>query len=291
MGSFLGNIFLDPLLSGSRPSFKVMEKIARLREVNIYTDLPSSALDISGVIDFLDSLEIRVELRGDFFEYIALEEARQREASRLLAAFRVEDIESPLDRLADPDPLDIESELRCLRRIESYGSRLYDGGWLQRAFCSLLSEKTGVVGDSGAVHIVITGRLFGTFEVKRYHARVMLSGAPALVSTAGIVEGPARPREYYFMKASFLQSGRDPKDLDQLDQLFDGQYLVHDGPLIDKVIPSYVLQGIFYTATGREFCADPECCLFNSHWQTEVLKAQLDGKLCGECTEALKILA
>lgn len=264
-----------------------MQRLAKLREVNIYTDLPSSALDLSGVTGFLDSLEIRVEMRGDLFEYVALEEASQIETGRLLAASRITDIESPLDELADPAPQDAESELRCLQRIEGYGSRLYDGNWLQRVYFSLLFKKAGIVGDSGVVHLVITGRLFVTFEVKRYHARVMLSGVPALVSTAGIVEGPARPREYYFMKASFLQSGRDTKEL---DQLFDGQYLVHDGPLIDKAIPSYVLQGVFYTATGKGFCADPECCLFNSHWQTEVLKAQLDGKLCGGCKEALKTL-
>jgi hypothetical protein len=42
------------------------------------------------------------------------------------------------------------------------------------------------------------------------------------------------------------------------------------------VLKGYVLQAVFYQATGEAFCDDPDCRLFNAHWQEEVLRAQRD---------------
>ena len=36
-----------------------------------------------------------------------------------------------------------------------------------------------------------------------------------------------------------------------------------------------------YHVTKEAFCEDPECRLFNAHWQAELLRAQVEsGRLC-----------
>jgi hypothetical protein len=192
-----------------------------------------------------------------------------------------------------------------LRRLKGEASSLgvfYDGLWLQRIFYKIMSEKIKGELGSGLVHIVFTGRLFGTFETggslktlpldsyprsPRYHARVILTGLPSLVSTSGIVEAPAKPKDYYWLKAGFIRAGKDVKEL---DQIYKGRFIEYDDERITPVLKSYTLQAIFYELTGNTFCDNPSCCLFNSHWQEEVLKTQLGGKLCAEHRNVLSRL-
>ena len=49
------------------------------------------------------------------------------------------------------------------------------------------------------VHIVFEDRLICTFSEEdwRYHARTIIAGNPSIISTAGIVEAPAKPKEWY----------------------------------------------------------------------------------------------
>jgi hypothetical protein len=155
-------------------------------------------------------------------------------------------------------------------------------------------SSRGYPRSRGFIHVIFTSRLFGTFETsgslnilpldhyprsQRYHARVILTGLPSLISTSGIVEAPARPKEYYWLKAGFIQGGKDVKEL---DLIYKGRFIEYDDPRITSVLGPYVLQAIFYELTGNPFCDNPSCSLYNSHWQEEVLKAQLEGKLCEE---------
>jgi len=52
------------------------------------------------------------------------------------------------------------------------------------------------------LHIVFIDELMGTFENedRRFHARVIACGQPSVISATSLVEGPARPREYYFLR-------------------------------------------------------------------------------------------
>ena len=176
---------------------------------------------------------------------------------------------------------------------------LYDGLWLQRIFYKIMASKNPSDFNGSFIQIIFTSRLFVTFETggslttlpldpqpdrgyprsQRYHARVVLTGLPSLISTSGIVEAPARPKEYYWLKASFIHAG---KDLSELDLIYKGRFIEYEDPRISSVLAPYVLQAIFYELTGNPFCDNPSCCLYNSHWQEEVLKAQIEGKLCEE---------
>lgn len=261
--------------------------MVKIKGVFIYSDHPSKALSIKNVIGYLTGCGLPVIDRGNFFESLDLNEDELLKLARKVAGIIVPDMSNPLDEIQEPSYGEIDAELKRIKGSKSYlgvGAvhelpPLYDGLWLQRVLYGIMSQKIQNEFGSGFIHIIFTSRLFGTFETKRYHARVVLTGIPSLISTSGVVEAPARPKEYYWLKAGLIQSG---KDIRELDLMYKGKLVEYDDPRLSQVLRSYALQPIFYEITGNPFCDDPSCCLYNSHWQEEVLKTQLEGKLCEE---------
>ncbi len=262
--------------------------MATIKGIFIYSDYPSKSLSIPEIINYLEYYGFSVQYRGNLFESLSLSKEEVSGLAERIAGARVLDITSPMDEIIrEQIYVDIDVELKRIKGEESHlgvGAihelpLLYDGLWLQRIIYKVMASKTSHEFNGSYIHVIITSRLFGTFETKRYHARVILTGLPSLISTSGIVEAPARPKEYYWLKAGFLQAG---KDLIELDQIYKGRFIEYDDPRITSVLAPYVLKAIFYEITGDPFCDNPSCCLYNSHWQEEVLKAQIEGKLCGK---------
>ena len=243
--------------------------------INIYLDAPSSSLEIERVILFLQSMNLKTELKGSISD---IDSFNNLNFNEYLESIKIWDIESPLDHRRGPGELPPPG-------TEMVRDNFIDGYWLQRKLYSLLKEHSP--GDFGGncLNIVLTGKLFGTFGTRRYHARVLLTGEPCILSTSGIVEAPARPREYYFAKASFMAEGRD---ISELDELFKGSFVDYDSPKITDITCSYILQLVKYSYTGEPFCPDDGCCLHNSHWQEQVLELQYNKKICGDCRDILK---
>jgi len=131
------------------------------------------------------------------------------------------------------------------------------------------------------LHVAFTNRLFGTFSTGdgRYHAHVILLGFPTLISTVGIVEAPAKPREFYLLKQRYAGLGLQVP-LEAIKERFRGRFIDYDDPRLTEVMKGYVLQAVFYYLLGEPFCESKSCRLYNARWQEEVLSAQLDGRLC-----------
>jgi putative metallopeptidase DUF6775 len=256
-------------------------------KIFIYSDYPSRSLNISEVREYLARFGFQVEDRGNFIDYLKLSDARLSETAERLSGAVVDNISSDLVKLATPDRARFNSEVSRLRGREGMRGVLYDGYWLERIFHRALSERIPLAPGDDYLQLLFTSRLFGTFEDRRYHARVVLMGAPSLISTSGLVEAPAKPREYYYIKGGLIQSG---KDLSVLDEMYRGRYVEYDDPKISSILCSYALQVVFYHMTGQAFCDDEECCLYNSHWQEDVLRVQHDGELCERCLELINVL-
>lgn len=239
----------------------------------LYSDSPSQSLVMQGVVDFLADLGLSVEFRGDFLGYLSLGAEEMGELESFLSRARVLNIETPVDFFKTHPP------------SEPFEKELYDGFWVQRIFSRFFLRKhPGELAENG-FHAVITGRLLGTYGSRRYHARVIISGFPSFISTSGLVEGPARPREYYFLKAEFIRSG---KSLSELDEAFRGRFVDYEDNRITKITGPYVLQSLLHHFSGKEFCENGRCALFNSHWQKEVLDIQYPGFLCTECESEIR---
>ncbi|MGI9558521.1 MAG: DUF6775 family putative metallopeptidase [Thermodesulfobacteriota bacterium] len=245
-------------------------------EVVLWTDCLPAAVEIPAVEVFLRGFGFEARAGGELFTAENLDDAE------FLASVRVKDFEIPLDRPARPLPEDVEAELKSVSEGEPPHKAAYDGMWFQRKIHKRFASAPP------AVNIVCTGRLICTYE-KRYHARVVVMGdAPSvqIVSSEGVAEGPAKPPEYYWAKGGLIQRGladEGSESLSVLDEVFEGKFIKRSDPLLGRVFAAYCLQPVLYALAGAEFCSDPQCSLFNSHRQSEILKAQARGRLCENC--------
>lgn len=250
-----------------------------------YTDQPSNSLDIGFIKDYLETFGFNVENRGDFLKSLNLSQYEVEDLNSFCKSVRIFDLESPINEHSISNHSNPEKEAYRQNQMYDFKGNFYDGLWLQRKLYSLFAKKEKNLLEGNFIIIFYTGKLFGTFGIKRYHARVILTGIPSLISTSGLVEAPAKPREYYFAKASFLQGGRK---ISELDKIFLGRFIEYDDPKITKIICSYTLQAIKNTLTGNPFCENEKCSLQNSHWQEDVLEVQYKQYICEECLSILK---
>lgn len=131
-----------------------------------------------------------------------------------------------------------------------------------------------------AIHVIITERLLMSWSEDdlRFHARAAIFGIPCIISLSGLVEGPARPQEYYIEKQAI---GSLLAENISLLERYAGRFLESDDDRIPEVLRGYLMQCAFYAMIGWPFCEERDCILFNAHWQEEMLRAQVEsGRLC-----------
>lgn len=260
-------------MSSSRRNDLVLPSV-----VYIYDEPSSPSFKIGEIADFLKEMlpTVDISMRKEFFSFHS---QNHDELAKELASSKVRGIEGAQEEI---EPLygEVQFEKRILtephRRITGI---LYDGFKLQKVFRDILPEKESHL-DIG--HIAFTNRLICTYEKgdNRYHARVIMCGFPSLISTTGIVEAPAKPKEFYVIKQKYHALGTEPP-VEELKALIEGKFIDYDDENMTRAFRGYVLQAIFYHSTGEPFCEDKDCMLFNAHWQEEVINAQIvSGQLC-----------
>jgi hypothetical protein len=231
--------------------------------------------------------QVRVHVRDAF---ITVSDELLDGFSKRLASAKVRDFSNPCVKL---EPLygEIEYEKRILKEPSrrSFGI-LYDGFRLQAILRDLIpSDELGPEN----LHIVFTNRLFGTWDEndRRYHARVGVYGFPSIISTTGIVEAPAKPKEFYLIKQQYAAIGKMDVPLEVLKERFRGRFIDYDDERLFEVMKGYVMQSIFFHLTLEPFCSDKRCRLYNAHWQEELLEAQLKPpEFCKMHERALELL-
>ncbi len=176
--------------------------------------------------------------------------------------------------------VDIKQPFEKQQNLEQYNSMmaipLYDGFVMQRIFSEIIpSEET----DLANVHIIFTNLLPCTFNEDdwRYHGRAVICGTPSIVSTTGIVEALAKPREFYL-----AQIGNVRTDNVNLKEKFAGRFIDYDDKdRITAASINYALQAIFFFIIGGEpFCNDKDCRMYNAHWQEELIHIIEKRRLC-----------
>lgn len=248
------------------------------KRVELYDDPSSASLDLRAVAaHVVELLGIPTHVRTEFLRHHEVGDFNVLASE--IAKARVTDLSVPL-RSTEPPPALLLFERRQFeapeRRIPGV---LYDGLRFQRILRALLPPKERTL---EVAHVVFTPRLLGTFDDadRRYHARAVVLGYPSIVSTSGLVEAPAKPREFYVAKRGMQITAADAR-YEALKETFAGRFLDFDDARLTQVAKGYALQAIFYQATGEPFCDDEDCVLFNAHWQKELLHAQIaSGILC-----------
>ena len=154
---------------------------------------------------------------------------------------------------------------------------MYDGFKIQNIIYDDVTENDT---NSGNLHIIFTNKLICTYDTidNRYHGRAVICSNPAIISTTGIIEAPARPKEYYFEVMKCKTQGLS---LDNVKKNHSQKFLNYHDKRLTKIAEGYLLQAVFYYMTGDAFCDSLDCRLNNAHWQKDLLHSQLKiGKLC-----------
>ena len=242
-------------------------------EIILYDEGTAEVLDIEGVAQYLaQKLEkVNVKVRGSPFAFNYSQDKVSAYAQRI-AGTKIQQVGQKI--LPGQELLygEIEYEKRrILGKTGAFGI-LYDGVHLQGVFREIIPrEKLSLE----FVHILFTNRLFATWDDnnRRYHLRTSVYGIPAVISMTGLIEAPAKPKEYYLLRQQYERLGRDQTEL---KEKFKGSFVDYGDKRLTEVAKGYAMQAAFYLLTGDPFCEDRGCKLYNAHWQEELVFAQLE---------------
>lgn len=246
-----------------------MLKISKI----IFYDEPSVAeIDLVGAAKFTERvLKIRSEKRRSILSQC------DKRAVYDIAASRIQKLNTPFQRHR-PSPEEIEFERKNVEdTANTQNITYYDGFELQNALGRLVPKDE--LSDN-VFHVIFTNKLTCTYDCAdhRYHGRALIGSNPSIISTTGIVEAPAKPREYYM---SLIAHSKLGINIEALKEKFRGTFLEYHDPRLAKIVQGYILQAVFYYETGEAFCDRIDCMLHNAHWQKDLLHSQLEiGKLC-----------
>ena len=252
----------------------------------LYDEGAARELSIEEITQYLAQKlgKVKIEVRGNPF--VKLPQDKISDYARKIASNKIQEVNKKI--LPGQEPLygEIEYEKRRIVGKTSAFGVLYDGFHLQKVFQEIIPKGEHRL---EFVHIIFTNRLFATWDEgnNRYHVRTSIYSIPSVISTTGLVEGPAKPREYYLIKQQYERVGMD---LTELKNKFKGSFIDYEDKRLTEVIKGYVMQAVFYFLTGNPFCQDKGCRLYNAHWQEELIFAQLESgyEFCQRHTEILK---
>lgn len=261
----------------------------KLRGIDLYSPEDSPGADISSVKGFIEtcfpSAKTRVlppiiqRLRGSSLEECAL----------AFASARVKD---PSKSAQSFEPMygEIDYERRAIMRKAKVGGIVYDGRKVEEICLNLLGSRISLDRCS----VVFTGRLLSTYsqDDMRHHLRTVICGFPSVVSVPGVVEAPAKPKEYYFMRQQLEAAGAGEYELAKLKSAFKGRFIDYDDPSMNEVLKGLALQAVMFHITLEPFCEDRTCRLFNAHWQEDLIESQItSARLCTNHARQIKRLA
>ena len=245
------------------------------RFIYLYDGAKTDKLKMGKIASYLERKlkEVPIIIRDDFLiDYLSRlpsfhHEERIDSLARELAQLKIRKINER--EFFEPLPAEIQYEKRKLLNpeLKAYGI-LYEGFKLATLFGRLIPKEESSL---ECCHIAFTNQLFGSWDKNnhRYHARVSIYGFPSLISTTGLVEAPAKPRELYLRR----QLGSDSI---VLKKEFNGRFIDYEDSRLTEVMKGYLLQALFFHMTGDPFCKNKNCRLYNAHWQEEVIHAQLE---------------
>ncbi|MGV7226631.1 MAG: DUF6775 family putative metallopeptidase [Nitrosopumilus sp.] len=224
-----------------------------------------------------DTFSVKTETRSNFFK------SSNQDIYEKIAITRIFDLKKPFKRHT-PSSDEIQIETKNMDMSNKEEMTLYDGFEFQKTISEFIPTDEN---NEDTLHIIFTNKLTCTFDENdfRYHARALIGSNPAIISTTGIIEAPAKPKQYYLDLLTDFTKERT----EEIREKYKGEFLEYNDLRLSEIIEGYLLQVIVYYETGDAFCENKECRLYNAHWQKELLHSQLENKkLCDKHQESLK---
>ncbi len=254
----------------------------KISKIYLYDEQSVPEIKILKLANFIKkTFSIDTEIRKNIFQNADKTLARHLASCRIINTKKPFQFHSPTIEEIEFENESFENSFKIKNIV------MYDGFEFQKLVSSLISEDENSLDN---FHIIFTNRLTCTYDYNdyRYHGRAIICSNPSIISTTGIIEAPAKPREYYMELISNMAQGLN---INSLKKKFQGSYLEYHDERISTVIEGYVMQALFYYLTGEPFCEKEDCRLFNSHWQKNLLRSQIEiGKLCEKHQKILEKL-
>jgi len=254
----------------------------KISKIFLYDEPAVSQIQLSRLASFLkETFQVQVETRDSI-----LKSSKDGTATKI-ASSRIFNLRKPYEKhIPNVDEILFEEEnFRDSAKTENIV--MYDGFEIQKILTELIPNNER---ESDFFHIFFTNKLTCTYDYNdyRYHGRALIGANPSIISTTGIIEAPAKPREYYLdLMANYTQG----INVESIKEKYKGTYLEYNDARLSKIIEGYLLQAIFYFETQEAFCDKIECRLFNAHWQKDLIYSQIEnGKLCKIHQQTLKRL-
>ena len=252
----------------------------RISKIILYDEPTVPEINIKKIQEFiLETFGIKVQVRNNIFENL------DKETCKKIASSRIVNLKKPFEKHI-PTIDEISTELENKDTSNKEEMALYDGIELNKIISELIPS---IENTQNILHIIFTNKLTCTFDENdfRYHARALIGSNPVIISTTGIIEAPAKPKQYYLD----LMTDFNKERIEEIKEKYKGEFLEYNDSRISEIIEGYVLQAIMYYETGDAFCEDKGCRLFNAHWQKDLFYSQLENKkLCNEHQKSIKKL-
>ncbi|MGQ0796174.1 MAG: DUF6775 family putative metallopeptidase [Nitrosopumilaceae archaeon] len=243
----------------------------KISTVFLYDEPAVPEIRLEDLANFIsNTFHIKVEIRKNIFNHF------QKNIAQKIATCRIFDTKHQFEK-HKPTNEEVRFEEESFANNKESNIIMYDGYEFQRIITNLIPPEEL---KHDEFHLVCTNKLMCTFDYDdyRFHGRTVICSNPAIISTTGMIEAPAKPREYYHALLSNLAVGLN---VESIKHQFKGRYLEYHDPKIGEIVKGFALQAMFYYLTGESFCDSKECRLFNAHWQNDLLHSQINvGKLC-----------
>ena len=252
----------------------------RISKIILYNEPSVPEINIKKAEKFLiETFDVEIQIRGNIFKKL------DKKTYEKIASTRIFNLKKPFQKhIPSLEDILIESESRDMSNKEEMA--LYDGIELNKIMTELIPKRENT---QDTLNIIFTNKLTCTFDENdfRYHARALIGSNPVIISTTGIIEAPAKPKQYYLD----LMTDFSKERIEEIKEKYKGEFLEYNDSRISEIIEGYVLQAIMYYETGDAFCEDKGCRLFNAHWQKDLFYSQLENKkLCNEHQKSIKKL-
>ena len=232
----------------------------KIRKIVIYDEPAVSEINIPNLVNFLkQTIPVEVIVKDNFFKELSTQQIQKMSESRIF------EIQNTFRR-HNPSQTDLELEeqfcknskiMEETKKPEEADSLseviMYDGFEIQKIIRDNLLDF-----ENQTLHVILTNRFTCTYDESdgRYHGRAVICSNPAIISTTGMIEAPAKSSEFYIEAMSNRAQGQDIKSV---KEKHEGEFLEYHDERLSKVIEGYLLQVIFYLLTGESFCDYMDC--------------------------------
>ena len=189
----------------------------KIRKIVIYDEPAVSEINIPNLVNFLkQTIPVEVIVKDNFFKEFSTEQIQKMSESRIF------EIQNTFRR-HNPSQTDLELEeqfcknskiMEETKKPEEADSIseviMYDGFEIQKIIRDNLQDF-----ENQTLHVILTNRFTCTYDESdgRYHGRAVICSNPAIISTTGMIEAPAKSSEFYIEAMANRAQGQDIKSV------------------------------------------------------------------------------